>query len=34
LLAITLLCNGLRVTAADDITPVVEVEEDVYYHGK
>ena len=30
LLAISLLCNGLRVTAADDIAPVVEVEEDIY----
>ena len=30
LLAICLLCNGLRVTAADDIAPVVEVEEDIY----
>src|SRR5262249_33266593 len=30
LLAITLLCNGLRVSAADDIAPVVEVEEDIY----
>jgi hypothetical protein len=30
LLAITLLCHGPRVTAADDIAPVVEVEEDIY----
>ena len=30
LLTIALLCNGLRVTAADDIAPVVEVEEDIY----
>jgi hypothetical protein len=29
-LAIYLLCNGLRVTVADDIAPVVEVEEDIY----
>ena len=30
LLAITLVCNGPRVTAADDIVPVVETEEDIY----
>ncbi len=30
LLAIYLLCNGLRATAAADIAPVVEVEEDIY----
>src|SRR5262249_51796887 len=30
LLAVTLLCNGLCVTAADDIAPVVEVEENIY----
>jgi hypothetical protein len=30
LLAISLLCNGLRATTAADIVPVVEVEEDIY----
>jgi hypothetical protein len=30
LLALTLLCSGLRVSAADDIAPVVEAEEDIY----
>src|SRR3954468_15621523 len=30
LLALYLLCNGLRATAAADIAPVVEVEEDIY----
>jgi len=30
LLAISLLCHGLSVNAADDVAPVVEVEEDIY----
>jgi hypothetical protein len=30
LLVIYLLCNGLRASAAADIAPVVEVEEDIY----
>src|SRR5262245_6820579 len=30
LLAISLLCHGSSVSAADDIAPVVEVEEDIY----